>query len=161
MHLKMLSAKWHPFLFRLWCVELNSDLLLIAFDITWHHWNSISSTSTHSHTNHRNIKISGILIMLLGRYHVWMGTSRACHSISNDQQFDCLFNSLLRLIHADNKENICLAGPLCGESISNKWIPLTKGQLCGKLFHIMKSSWDFPLESISTACFLLVSAKDM
>ena len=32
--------------------------------------------------------------------------------------------------------------PLCGEFIGDRWIPRTKGQLRGKCFHLMTSSWD-------------------
>ena len=31
--------------------------------------------------------------------------------------------------------------PLCGEFTSHRWIPRTKGQLRGKCFHLMTSSW--------------------
>ena len=38
--------------------------------------------------------------------------------------------------------------PLSGESTGVRWIPLkirlTKGQLCGKRFHVMTSSWEIP-----------------
>ena len=32
-------------------------------------------------------------------------------------------------------------GPLCGESIDDRWIPLTKGQLCWRRFYVMTSSY--------------------
>ena len=40
------------------------------------------------------------------------------------------------------KENIkaCVTGLLWGESIGDRWIPLTKGQLRGNRFHVMTSS---------------------
>ena len=42
--------------------------------------------------------------------------------------------------------------PLCGEFTGDRWIPRTNGQLRGKCFHFMMSSWDSP-------CFkLLISA---
>ena len=31
--------------------------------------------------------------------------------------------------------------PLCGEFTGDRWIPRTNGQLRGKCFHLMKSSW--------------------
>ena len=31
--------------------------------------------------------------------------------------------------------------PLCGEFNGDRWIPRTKGQQCGKCFHLMTSSW--------------------
>ena len=45
------------------------------------------------------------------------------------------------------KENIKapLHWPLCGEFISDQWIPRTKGQLHGKCFHLLTSSWVFCL----------------
>ena len=41
------------------------------------------------------------------------------------------------------KENIKAPShwPLCGEFTGDRWIPRTKGQLCGKRFHLMTSSW--------------------
>ena len=38
-------------------------------------------------------------------------------------------------------------GPLRGESTGHRWIPITKGQWCGKRFHVMTSSWNcsFPM----------------
>ena len=32
--------------------------------------------------------------------------------------------------------------PLCGEFTGDRWIPRTNGQLRGKCFHLMTSSWD-------------------
>ena len=34
--------------------------------------------------------------------------------------------------------------PLCGEFTGDRWIPRTKGQLRGKCFHLMTSSWSTP-----------------
>ena len=46
-------------------------------------------------------------------------------------------------IRAQNKENIKapLHWPLCGEFTGDRWIPRTNGQLRGKCFHLMTSSW--------------------
>ena len=50
------------------------------------------------------------------------------HKLSTNWPFDCLFNSLWRLA-----SKLCITGPLSGESTSHDWwIPLTKGQWCGK-----------------------------
>ena len=38
--------------------------------------------------------------------------------------------------------------PLCGEFTGDRWIPRTNGQLRGKCFHLMTSSWKYrPLSS--------------
>ena len=34
--------------------------------------------------------------------------------------------------------------PLCGEFTGDRWIPRTNGQLHGKCFHLMTSSWTMP-----------------
>ena len=46
-------------------------------------------------------------------------------------------------IHAQIKENIKAPRhwPLCGEFTGDRWIPRTNGQLRGKCFHLMTSSW--------------------
>ena len=47
--------------------------------------------------------------------------------ISNHQQLNCtMFNSLFSLKQKTSMLHI--TGPLCGESTSDGWIPLTKGQ---------------------------------
>ena len=47
-------------------------------------------------------------------------------SVSNHQPHDCLLN---RLLYADQRKH------------RDRWIPRTKGQLRGKCFHLMTSSW--------------------
>ena len=46
-------------------------------------------------------------------------------------------------IQTQIKENIKASGhwPLCGEFTGDRWIPRTNGQLRGKCFHLMTSSW--------------------
>ena len=46
-------------------------------------------------------------------------------------------------IQTQIKENIKAPRhwPLCGEFTGPRWIPRTNGQLCGKSFHFMTSSW--------------------
>ena len=60
--------------------------------------------------------------------------------VSNHQSHDCLLN---RLIRRRSKENIKAPRhwPLCGEFTGDRWIPRTNGQLRGKCFHLMTSSW--------------------
>ena len=59
-------------------------------------------------------------------------------SVSNHQPHECLLNRLFR-----RKENIKAPRhwPLCGEFTGDWWIPHTNGQLRGKCFHLMTSSW--------------------
>ena len=35
--------------------------------------------------------------------------------------------------------------PLCGEFTGDRWIPRTNGQLRGKCFHLMRSSWSWSI----------------
>ena len=48
-----------------------------------------------------------------------------------------------KFIRAQIKENIKVPRhwPLCGEFTGDRWIPRTNGQLRGKCFHLMTSSW--------------------
>ena len=59
-------------------------------------------------------------------------------SVSNHQPHDCLLNRLFR-----RKENIKAPRhwPLCGEFTGDRWISRTNGQLRGKCFHLVTSSW--------------------
>ena len=81
------------------------------------------------------------------------GKSYKWHGVLNHWQLHCLFNCFQAYI----KENICFVvfrhistktsklwinDPLWGESTSDQGIPLTKGQLGRKWFHVMMSSWD-------------------
>ena len=54
-------------------------------------------------------------------------------------------------IQTQIKENIKAPRhwPLCGELTGDRWIPRTKGQLRGKCFHLMTSSWQYMI------CFVL------
>ena len=67
--------------------------------------------------------------------------------VSNHQTHDCLLN---RLFKAQIKENIKVPRhrPLCGEFTGDRWVPRTKGQWCGKCFHVMTSS-----------CFNIIKAQ--
>ena len=61
-------------------------------------------------------------------------------SVLNHQPHDCLLKRLFR--HWSKKTSkLRVTGPLCGEFTGDRWIPRTKGQLRGKCFHLMTSSW--------------------
>ena len=66
-----------------------------------------------------------------------------CHNehdgISNHQPHNCLLNRLFKAQIKENIKALC-HWPLWGEFTSDRWIPLTKGQLRGKCFHLMTSS---------------------
>ena len=51
------------------------------------------------------------------------------------------------VIQTQIKENIkaLCHWPLCGEFTGDRWIPCTNGQIRGKCFHLMTSSWAFSL----------------
>ena len=59
-------------------------------------------------------------------------------SVSNHQPHDCLLNLLFR--HRSKKKAL-RHWPLCVEFTGDRWIPRTNGQLRGKCFHLMTSSW--------------------
>ena len=86
---------------------------------------------------------------VIGCWFVWplQWRHNGCGGISNHRRFDCFLNRLFRQI----KENIKAPHhwPLWGESTGHRWIPLTKGQLRGKCFHLMTSSWlkNYPFPS--------------
>ena len=52
---------------------------------------------------------------------------------------NCLFNRLFRRT-AKSMSKIRVTGLLWGESIGDRWIPLTKGQYRGNSFHLITSS---------------------
>ena len=53
----------------------------------------------------------------------------------------CLFNHLFTLT-AKKIPKLCITGPLWGESTTNRWIPLTKGQKYGKSLYVMVATWN-------------------
>ena len=64
------------------------------------------------------------------------------------QSWGWWFEKLLRPLWRHSNDNQTktqkphiIAGPLWGESGSNRWIPFTKSAYCGKCFHVMTSSW--------------------
>ena len=67
--------------------------------------------------------------------------SHECHGISNHWQPNCLVNNLLRMT-IKKTSKLHITSPLWVEPTCDWWIPLTKGQLCGKHFHVKTSSWD-------------------
>ena len=61
-------------------------------------------------------------------------------SVSNHQPYGCLLN---RLFRRRSKKTSKLASLAFVWGIHrDRWIPRTKGQLRGKCFHLMTSSWD-------------------
>ena len=59
---------------------------------------------------------------------------------SNHQPHDCLLKSFIQTQIKENIKAPC-HWPLCGEFTGERWIPRTNGQLRGKCFHLMTSSW--------------------
>ena len=60
--------------------------------------------------------------------------------VSNHRHLGCLLNGLFRR-RSKKTSKIRVIDPLCWEFTGDRWIPLTKGQLRGKCFHVMTSSW--------------------
>ena len=65
-------------------------------------------------------------------------------ALTCDQQFVCLSTGFFKLAKRQTSK-LHIVGPLWGESTSDRWIPLTKGQQCGKCFHVVTSSWSVRL----------------
>ena len=67
--------------------------------------------------------------------------------VSNHQPRDCLLSDLFK---AQIKENIKAPRhwPLWREFTIDRWIPHTKGQLHGKCFHLMTSSYEVILKDL-------------
>ena len=72
--------------------------------------------------------------------HAHYGDVTKAHGDSDHRLLKCLFNSLLGA-SIKGTSKIRITGPLWRESTGDRWIPLTKGQLCGKRFDVMTSSW--------------------
>ena len=55
---------------------------------------------------------------------------------------DIIMSIIWQFIQAEIKENIKAPRhwPVCGKFTSERWIPRTNGQYCGKYFHLMTSS---------------------
>ena len=66
-----------------------------------------------------------------------------CDSVSNHQPHDCLLNRLFR--RRSKKTSKLRVTGLCAGITGDRWIPRTNGQLHGKCFHLMTSSWQFHL----------------
>ena len=66
-------------------------------------------------------------------------TSYKRYDVANQWQFDCLFGNLFGLKTKETSK-LFIAGILWGESTGCQWIPHTKGQRCGKHFHVTTSS---------------------
>ena len=77
-----------------------------------------------------------------------------CDSVSNHQPVDCLSNCLFR--RTSRKTSKLRVTGLCAGIHRDRWIPRTKGQLRGKCFHLMTSSWYL---SISPMIFRIVYAS--
>ena len=60
-------------------------------------------------------------------------TSYECHGVSTHQPLDCLLGSLL-ILTANNTLRLCITGPLCGESVDDRWISMAKGPWMRKAF---------------------------
>ena len=65
-----------------------------------------------------------------------------CHCCDSiHRQIDRLFNNLL-WPETKKISKVGITGPFWAESRANQWIPVTKGQYCGKCFHAVMSSWN-------------------
>ena len=90
---------------------------------------------------HRERSRSAKLIMNLFRYPTaalqWRHNDHDC--VSNHQPRGCLLNRIFR--RRSKKTSKLRVTGLCAGNSPDQWIPRTKGQLRGKCFHLMTSSW--------------------
>ena len=93
----------------------NINLFVISFGGTW----GILPPSVANHTQTIHWWTTNIVLFV------------------HAQPCDCLFNSLHEPT-SKGTSNLCFIGLLWGKSTGDHWIPLSKGQWCGKGFHIMK-----------------------
>ena len=56
-------------------------------------------------------------------------------------QFICFLTVVRQCVQANVKRNVSITCPSWREYTGQRWFPLTKGQQCGKRFHVMTSSW--------------------
>ena len=70
-----------------------------------------------------------VLVICYSRYHqdIW----HKCSRLLTQAFIQALLKQNIKVLHH---------WPLCGEFTGDRWIPLTKGQLRGKCFHLMMSS---------------------
>ena len=82
-----------------------------------------------------------IVLCYLHCYHTIQWRHDERDGVSNHRRIDCLHNRFF--FQTQIKENINAPRhcPLWGEFTADRWIPRTKGQLRGKWFHLMMSSW--------------------
>ena len=81
-----------------------------------------------------------------------------CHGVLTHLQLDWFSNNLFRL-KTKKIWKICITGLLWVESNSIQWIPLTKGQQCGKHFHSMRSSCNCHRFTVWMCFFFAVEAR--
>ena len=158
MHLKMSSAKWRPF-----CLGLNVLIIkpvycrkcfvVYATRATWRRtrgscpllleYIGCAEIKTYQHHEMERINFVSKLWWTDGDPAIRPDIESGTHYMSvmhggwNHQQLGCLLNSLLGLI-TKKASRLDITGPLW--STSDRWLHLTKGQWCGKPFHVMTSS---------------------
>ena len=77
---------------------------------------------------------------LLSCYFITLPWRHNDHNgVSNHQPHGCLLNRLFR--RRSKKTSKLRVTGLCVGNSPDRWIPRTKGQLRGKYFHLMTSSW--------------------
>ena len=110
--------------------------------LTWHEWGLCSWDFTAMCWRLNNtvdiLQTTFSFAFLL--YFFFTVTSHERHSISNNWQIDCLFNSLFKLA-AKKESKLWINGSLWGESTCEQWIPPSKGQESGESLHIMCEVW--------------------
>ena len=71
--------------------------------------------------------------------------SHESQNVWNHQSLNQMFKQLF-LLTSKETSRTGITVPLWGKTTNDQWIPNTKGQSCGKYFHVMTSSWNRSLE---------------
>ena len=117
-----------------YCLVTSAGVTIVLPCISWwSHWNaSVDRTPVNAINGYTVIK--WVAVTWFKDYALrWRHNER--DSVSNHQPHDCLLNRLFR--RRSKKTSKLRVTGLCVD----RWIPRTNGQLRGKCFHLMTSSW--------------------
>ena len=134
--LKISSAKWGPF-----CLGLN--VLRCWLCITPYLPEGLSRAA-FQHKNEAVCLVLAVTLIMMVLGSVLVKTLRWRHngydSVSKHQHHGCLRNRLFRR-RSKKTSKLRVIGLCAGNSPGTRWIPRKNGQLRGKCFHLMTSSW--------------------
>ena len=108
--------------------------------------NTISPDLTCFYDSHFGLIHHNYALLGTQHYLILQWRHNECDGVSNRRRLKSPASQLFAqtFVEAQNEENLNAQRHwlLWGEPTGDRWIPLTKGQLRGKCFHLMTSSWD-------------------